>query len=83
MTDLTLKENEQWLNGYKAGYAHAQETALAMPRKEWVGLTDDDVNYAAEAVFKGFDMKPRNGTEIEHVERVIKFVETKLKEKNK
>lgn len=39
MTDLTLKENEQWLNGYKAGYAQAQETNLAMPRKEWVGLT--------------------------------------------
>ena len=43
MTDLTLKENEQWLNGYKAGYAQAQETDLSQPAKEWVGLTEEDI----------------------------------------
>lgn len=48
MTDLTLKENEQWLNGYKAGYAQAQETDLAMPRKEWVGLTDEEIKVCAK-----------------------------------
>ena len=34
-----------WMNGYKAGYAQAQETDLAIPtpKKEWVGLTDDEI----------------------------------------
>lgn len=74
--NVTIYEKWAKENGWLPLYTTPQ-------KKEWVGLTDDDVNYAAEAVFKGFDMKPRNGTEIEHVERVIKFVETKLKEKNK
>jgi len=52
------------------------------PKKEWVGLTDDDVNYCVDAIYKGFDIKPRNEIEIEYFERVIKFVEAKLKEKN-
>jgi hypothetical protein len=51
-------------------------------KKEWVGLTDGDVNYCVDAIYKGFDMKPRNEIEIEYFERVIKFVEAKLKEKN-
>jgi len=70
MTDLTLKENEQWLNGYKAGYAHAQETALAMPRKEWVGLTDweiDDVQYDVDCRLH---------------RSYARAIEAKLKEKN-
>lgn len=50
--------------------------------KEWVGLTDGDVNYCVDAIYKGFDMKPKNEIEIEYFERVIKFVEAKLKEKN-
>jgi hypothetical protein len=54
----------------------------APPQREWQGLTEDDVDYAVEAVFKGFDMKPRNDVEIKYLERVIKFVEAKLKEKN-
>jgi hypothetical protein len=71
MTDLTLKENEQWLNGYKAGYAHAQETALAMPRKEWIGLTDEEVvNRANAEVFA------------EAFARGVAWAELKLKEKN-
>jgi len=51
-------------------------------KKEWAGLTDDDINYSIAAIYKGFDMKPRNEIEIEYFERVIKFVEAKLKEKN-
>ena len=51
-------------------------------KKEWVGLTDDDVNYCVDAIYKGFDMKPKDELEIEYFERVIKFVEAKLKEKN-
>ena len=54
----------------------------APPKKEWVGLTDGDVNYCVDAIYKGFDIKPRNEIEIEYFERVIKFVEAKLKEKN-
>lgn len=54
----------------------------AQPKKEWVGLTDGDVNYCVDAIYKGFDMKPKNEIEIEYFERVIKFVEAKLKEKN-
>ena len=48
----------------------------------WVGLTDDDVSYCVDAIYKGFDIKPKNEIEIEYFERVIKFVEAKLKEKN-
>jgi hypothetical protein len=71
MTDLTLKENEQWLNGYKAGYAQAQETDLAMPRKEWIGLTDEEVvNRANAEVFA------------EAFARGVAWAELKLKEKN-
>ena len=33
-----------WKNGYKAGYAQAQETDLAIPRKEWVGLTENELS---------------------------------------
>lgn len=55
---------------------------LLPPKKEWVGLTDGDVNYCVDAIYKGFDIKPRNEIEIEYFERVIKFVEAKLKEKN-
>lgn len=51
-------------------------------KKEWVSLTDGDVNYCVDAIYKGFDMKPKNEIEIEYFERVIKFVEAKLKEKN-
>ena len=54
----------------------------APPKKEWVGLTDGDVDYCVDAIYKGFDMKPKNEIEIEYFERVIKFVEAKLKEKN-
>lgn len=54
----------------------------APSKKEWVGLTDGDVNYCVDAIYKGFDMKPKNEIEIEYFERVIKFVESKLKEKN-
>jgi hypothetical protein len=60
----------------------AIKARLAQPKKEWVGLTDDDVNYSVDAIYKGFDVKPRNEIEIEYFERVIKFVEAKLKEKN-
>ena len=41
--------------------------------KPWVGLTDDDVDYFVDAIYKGFDMKPRNEIEIEYFKRVIKF----------
>jgi hypothetical protein len=68
MTDLTLKENEQWLNGYKAGYAQAQETDLAMPRKEWVGLTHEE------------HMEIMTGTMT--TSSRMAAVEAKLKEKN-
>jgi predicted metal-dependent hydrolase len=54
----------------------------SIKKKEWVGLTDDEINYSVDAIYKGFDMKPRNEIEIEYFERVIKFVEAKLKEKN-
>lgn len=74
MTDLTLKENEQWLNGYKAGYAQAQETDLAMPRKEWIGLTDEEISgciNATASLDKG-----------QFLVEFSKAIEAKLKEKN-
>jgi len=51
-------------------------------KKEWVGLTDDDVDYFVDAIYKGFDMKPRNEVEIAYFERLIKFVGAKLEDKN-
>ena len=73
MTDLTLKENEQWLNGYKAGYAHAQETALAMPRKEWIGLTDEEFENA---------WSQSKGDVFFRIKPFALAIEAKLKEKN-
>jgi hypothetical protein len=54
----------------------------APPKKEWVGLTDEDVDYFVDAIYKGFDMKPRNEVEIAYFERLIKFVGAKLEDKN-
>jgi hypothetical protein len=54
----------------------------APPKKEWIGLTDDDVDYFVDAIYKGFDMKPRNEVEIAYFERLIKFVGAKLEDKN-
>jgi hypothetical protein len=51
-------------------------------KKEWVGLTDEDVDYFVDAIYKGFDMKPRNEVEIAYFERLIKFVGAKLEDKN-
>jgi hypothetical protein len=50
--------------------------------KQWVGLNDDDVNRFVEAIYNGLDMKPRNEIEIQYFERLIKFIDTKLKDKN-
>ena len=58
-----------WMNGYKAGYAQAQETDLAIPQKEWVGLTKDEVN--------NWELP-----ELPTVYEFAKFVEAKLKDKN-
>jgi hypothetical protein len=52
------------------------------PKKEWVGLTDDDVNRFVDAIYKGFDIKPLNEIEIQYFERLVKFIDAKLKEKN-
>ncbi len=62
-----------WKNGYKAGYAQAQETDLAMPRKEWVGLTHEEYEAMAEKCVTNcyFDT-------LEYA----KSIEAKLKEKN-
>ncbi len=60
----------------------AIKARLAHPKKEWVGLKDDDVNLFVDAIYKGFDMKPRNEIEIQYFERLIKFIDRKLKEKN-
>lgn len=57
-------------------------TVTAPPKKEWVGLTDDDINRFVDAIYKGLDMKPRNEIEIQYFERLIKFIDRKLKEKN-
>jgi hypothetical protein len=54
----------------------------APPKKEWVGLTDDDVNRFVDAIYNGFDIKPPNEIEIQYFERLIKFIDRKLKEKN-
>ena len=59
-----------------------QPLYTAPPQREWVGLTDDDVEYAIAAIYKGFDINPRNQIEIDYLSRVIKTVEAKLKEKN-
>jgi hypothetical protein len=59
-----------------------ERCTLGAPKQEWVGLTDADVNRFVDAIYKGFDMKPRNEIEIQYFERLIKFIEAKLKEKN-
>jgi hypothetical protein len=51
-------------------------------RKQWVGLTNDDVNRFVDAIYNGFDMKPTNEIQIQYFERLIKFIDTKLKDKN-
>lgn len=51
-------------------------------QKKWEGLTDDDVDYFVDAIYKGFDMKPRNEMEIAYFERLIKFIGAKLEDKN-
>lgn len=56
--------------------------AHVVKKKEWIGLTDDDVDYFVDAIYKGFDMKPRNEVEIAYFERLIKFVGAKLEDKN-
>ena len=61
-------EPVSWMNGYKAGYAQAQETDLAIPQKEWVGLTDVEIRAILDC--------GRGGV----VD--IKKAEQKLKEKN-
>jgi len=66
----------------KGTHAKAVPLYTAPPKKEWVGLTDDDVNYFVDAIYKGFDMKPRNEVEIAYFERLIKFVGAKLEDKN-
>lgn len=60
----------------------AIKARLEQPNKEWVGLTDADVNRFIDAIYKGFDIKPPNEIEIQYFERLIKFIETRLKEKN-
>ena len=57
-------------------------TKFFKEKKKWVGLTDDDVDYFVDAIYKGFDMKPRNEVEIAYFERLIKFVGAKLEDKN-
>jgi hypothetical protein len=57
-------------------------TKFFKEKKKWVGLTDDDVDYFVDAIYKGFDMKPRNEIEIEYFKRVIRFVGAKLEDKN-
>lgn len=59
-----------------------QPRYIAPPKKEWVGLTNDDVNRFVDAIYNGFDMKPTNEIEIQYFERLVKFIDTKLKEKN-
>jgi hypothetical protein len=73
MTDRELIDDE-----FKA----VLSTRLFKEKKEWVGLTDDDVDYFVDAIYKGFDMKPRNEIEIEYFKRVIRFVGAKLEDKN-
>jgi hypothetical protein len=58
------------------------DTKFFKEKKEWIGLTDDDVDYFVDAIYKGFDMKPRNEIEIEYFKRVIRFVGAKLEDKN-
>jgi len=51
----TAPPKKEWQDGYKAGYAQAQETDLAIPctPKEWVGLTDEDI-YAIQYTDRPF-----------------------------
>ncbi len=64
------------------GYAIGHPLVPSCTCKKWEGLTDDDVEYAIAAIYKGFDINPRNPIEIDYLSRVIKTVEAKLKEKN-
>ena len=66
----------------KGTHAKAVPLYTAPQKKEWVGLTDDEVDYFVDAIYKGFDMKPRNEVEIAYFERLIKFVGAKLEDKN-
>ena len=75
------------MNPYLQDILHNITTRLAkleeaQPEKEWVGLTDDDVNRFVDAIYNGFDMKPTNEIETEYFERLIKFIDRKLKDKN-
>ena len=51
-------------------------------KKDWIGLTDADIDRFVDAIYKGFDIKPPNEIEIQYFERLIKFIDRKLKEKN-
>jgi len=87
MTDRELLQQaldalEAWDARGRLRIIEALRTRLDKPNKEWVGLTDDDVDYFVDAIYKGFDMKPKNKVEIAYFERLIKFVGAKLEDKN-
>jgi hypothetical protein len=79
--EVLAEEFSEWL-ATQLRHALTQLSNTAPPQREWVGLTDGDVNYCVDAIYKGFDVKPRNEVEIAYFERLIKFIDRKLKEKN-
>ena len=88
-------EPVSWRNGYKAGYAQAQETDLAIPqkepiidksmakriatqlgwepKKEWVGLTDEEISDTQQQFYKLITF---------HDKDFARAIEAKLKDKN-
>ena len=79
--EVSAEEFSEWI-ATQLRHALTQLSNTAPPKKEWVGLTDDDVNRFVDAIYKGLDMKPTNEIEIQYFERLIKFIDRKLKEKN-
>jgi hypothetical protein len=83
---VTLQDLKDGIEGVHLVYEVEMVNSIPLfeypPKKEWLGLTDDDVNYFVDAIYKGFDMKPRNEVEIAYFERLIKSIDRKLKDKN-
>jgi hypothetical protein len=74
------KEADLWGDIY--AIQRFAELVAATQKKEWVGLTDDDIDCFVDAIYKGFDLNPKSEIEIEYFERLLKFIDRKLKEKN-
>jgi len=71
---------EQYSIGYEEGYQDGWNAAVgdAPPKREWVGLTDDEIHKIVDACTPD----EAEQEELNDFARAVRFAEAKLKEKN-